>query len=106
MAIPRKIKCDCGEYLKEKITVFDNIKTKAMVCPKCGFATLTKEQAKEFVELKHLHRVIDAERKIIKIGNSMGFTLPDTLKEFGARVGKKLRIEALSHKSFKVELMS
>lgn len=104
MAKKRKIKCDCGGYLEEKSTFFDSIETEAMVCSKCGFTTLTKEQAQKYVKLKQLHQIIDAERKIIKIGNSMGLTLPDRLQDFGAKVGKKIKTEALGLKSFKVEL--
>lgn len=104
MAKKRKIKCDCGELLVEKKTRFDNFETDAMVCPKCHFTTLTKGQANKYVKLKQLHLIIDAERKIIKIGNSMGITLPDKLQEFGAKIGKKVKTEALGPKSFKVEL--
>ena len=105
MAKERKIKCDCGRYLEEKTTtIFDNFQTEAMVCPKCGFTTLTKEQAQKYAKLKQLHQIVDAERKIIKIGNSMGLTLPDALQEFGAKVGKKIKTEALTSHSFKVEL--
>ena len=106
MAKERKIRCDCGEYLVEKRTKFDDFETQAMVCPKCSFTTLTKEQAEKYVKLKQLHQIMDAERKIIKIGNSMGLTLPEGLQEFGAKVGKKVKIEALSLISFKVELVS
>lgn len=104
MANKRKIICDCGGFLEEKISAFDGVKTEAMVCSKCGFVTLTKEQAKKYMKLKQLHQIIDAERKIIKIGNSMGITLPDQLQEFGAAVGKKIKTEALTSNSFKVEL--
>lgn len=105
MAKERKIKCDCGGCLVDGKTRFDDFETSAMICPKCNFTTLTKEQAEKYAKLKHLHQIIDAERKIIKIGNSMGVTLPDRLQDFGAKVGKKIRIEALSPKSFKVELI-
>ncbi len=106
MAKERKIKCDCGEFLVEKTAKFGHFETEAMVCPRCGFTTLTKEQAENYVKLKQLHQIIDAERKIIKIGNSMGLTLPDSLQDFGAKIGKKVKIEALDAKSFKIELMS
>ena len=106
MAKERKIKCDCGEFLIEKSAKFDEIETEAMVCPQCNFITLTKEQAEKYARLKQLHQIIDIDRKIIKIGNSMGLTLPDRLREFGAKVGKKVKIEALDSKSFKVELMA
>ncbi len=105
MAKERKIKCDCGEILVEKRINFDGFEAEAMVCPKCNFTTLTKEQAEKYVRLKQLHQSIDTERKIIKIGNSIGLTLPDKLKELGAKVGKKVKIEALDPKSFKVELL-
>ena len=105
MAKERKIKCDCGGFLVEKKTKFDNFETDAMVCPKCSFTTLTKDQAEKYVKLKQLHQIIDAERKIIKIGNSMGLTLPDKLRDFGAKVGKKVKIEALTPYSFKVEII-
>ena len=101
----KKIKCDCGEFLVEKCIIFNKFETKAMVCPKCNFTTLTKEQAERYAKLKQLHQIVDAERKIIKIGNSMGLTLPDSLQDFGAKVGKKVKIEALSPKSFKIELL-
>ena len=52
-----------------------------------------------------MHQVIDAERKIIKIGNSMGLTLPDGLRQFGAKIGKKVKIEALTPESFNVKLV-
>lgn len=105
MAEERKIKCDCGKYLIEKRVRFDDFETEAMVCPKCSFLTLTREQAERYAKLKQLHQIIDAERKVIKIGNSMGITFPDRLQDFGLKVGKKVKTEALSSKSFKVEII-
>jgi len=105
MAKERKIKCDCGEFLIGKNVKFGNFETEAMACPNCNFITLTKEQAEKYAKLKQLHQIVDAERKIIKIGNSMGLTLPDRLQDFGAKIGKKVKIEALGPKSFKVELV-
>jgi len=104
MANQRKIRCDCGNYLEEKTIEFDSIHTKAMVCSKCNFTTLTKEQAREYVKLKQLHQIMDSERKIIKIGNSIGLTLPDRLRDLGVKIGAKVKTTALGPKSFKVEL--
>ncbi|MBI3050831.1 hypothetical protein HYY74_00050 [Candidatus Woesearchaeota archaeon] len=104
MAKEREIKCDCGGILAEKSTTFDHFETEALVCPKCGFITLTKEQAQKYVRLRQMHQIMDAERKIIKIGNSMGLTLPDELQQFGAKIGSKVKTEALGPNSFKVEL--
>tara|TARA_Y100000031_G_C8125673_1_gene340371 strand:- start:425 stop:736 length:312 start_codon:yes stop_codon:yes gene_type:complete len=96
--------CDCGKVLTKNTVNFDGFETEAMVCPRCDFTTLTKEQAKNYVRLKQLHQIIDSERKIIKIGNSMGFTLPDKLQEFGVKIGRKIKTEALTPHSFKVEI--
>jgi hypothetical protein len=105
MAKKRTITCDCGKRLEEKIALFGNIETKAMVCPSCKFTTLTKEQAEQYIRLREFHRIIDMDRKIIKVGNSMGLTLPDGLKEWGVRAGSKVRTEALGPTSFKVEIV-
>lgn len=100
----RKIKCDCGNYLQEKETIIDHISTLAMVCPKCNFTTLTKEQAKEFRARVEFHQAVDQEKQVIRIGNSMGITLPEKLSEFGISVGSKVKIEAIDKRSFKVEI--
>jgi hypothetical protein len=105
MVKKRKITCDCGKQLEEKTTLFGHIQTEAMVCPSCQFTTLTKKQAEKYLRLREFHRIIDTERKIIKVGNSMGITLPDGLKEWGIKAGTKVRTEALSQNSFKVELV-
>ena len=105
MAKERKIRCDCGTLLETRQTHFEGFETEALVCPKCDFTTLTKEQAMQYARLKQLHQIIDAERKVIRIGNSMGLTLPDSLRDFGVKVGKKVRTEALGANSFKVEIV-
>ena len=105
MALKRKIICDCGGHLEEKEVEIEHIFTHALVCPKCGFITLTKEQAKEFRERLEFHRAIDQEKKVIRIGNSMGITLPEKLKDFGITAGSKVKIEAIDQKSFKVEII-
>jgi len=106
MANTRKIKCDCGTYLQEQETKIDHITTNAMVCPKCHFTTLTKDQAIEFRKRIDFHKIVDQEKQIIQIGNSIGITLPEKLREYGLTAGKKVKIEALDEKSFKVEIMT
>ena len=104
MAEERKIRCDCGNFFEEKKVLFDKFETEAMVCPKCNHINLTQQQAENYIKLKMLHDIIDAERRIIKVGNSMGITFPDKLHEFGARIGKKIKTEAIDSNSFKVIL--
>ncbi len=91
--------------MEEKEARIDHILTIAMVCPSCGFTTLTKDQAVEFRKRVEFHRAVDQERKIIQIGNSFGITFPEKLREFGVAVGGTVKIEALMEKSFKVEMI-
>ena len=95
----RKIKCSCGGNLCEEEIKLEGVKTKALVCGKCHKTTFTKEQAVEFAKLKEVQSMIGNERKIIKIGNSIGITLPEKL---GLKVGKKVKTEVIDNKSFKV----
>lgn len=95
----QKITCDCGAKLEEGEIEIEGIKTPAMVCPKCKFETLTKDQAIQFMKLKELHSKIDGERKIIKIGNSLGLTLPESI---GLKLGNKVKIKALSKNQLKI----
>ena len=95
----RKIRCDCGRFFEEKDVEVNGITTKAMVCPGCKHVTFLKDQALEYARLREIHSMVDAERKIIKIGNSIGITLPEKL---GLKPGKKVRVEAIDRKSFKV----
>ncbi len=99
------MKCDCGKQLEEKETEIEHILTRAMVCPSCGFTTLTKNQAIHFRKLVEFHHVVDQERKIIQIGNSFGITFPEKFREFGISAGGTVRIEALNQKSIKVEFI-
>lgn len=99
----RKIKCDCGTFFERRSTDFNGIRTNAMVCPSCNFTTFTKKQAEEYISLKRLHEIVDSEKKVIKIGNSIGITLPEKLKEFGVKLGRKIKIKALSENSIKIE---
>jgi antitoxin component of MazEF toxin-antitoxin module len=101
----KSLRCDCNEILREKEIKLDGILTKAMVCPKCKFITLTLEQAKEYHKKLKLHQDVDQERQIIKIGNSMGITLPDKLNEYGIKIGKKVKIEAIDENSLKIKII-
>jgi hypothetical protein len=104
MAKEGKLICNCGGYFEDKQHNFDSFATEAAVCNKCGHVTLSREQAEEYIKLKRMHQCVDSERKVIRIGNSFGLTLPEQLKEFGTKVGDKVKITALSSNSFKIEL--
>ena len=102
MVAKRKMKCDCGGTLGEQLAEIEQVLTHAMVCLCCGWTTLTREQAHEFRKRLDFHHVIDRERKIIRIGNSLGLTLPEALRNLGIAPGTRVKLEAIDAKSFKV----
>lgn len=62
MAKERKIICDCGHGFEEVTDVFDGIKAKVLRYPNCGYTTFSLEQAKEFVKLKEMRKLVKQER--------------------------------------------
>lgn len=104
----KKRELDCfvcgGKYILRK-TELNGILVEAYVCPKCGDTVLTKEQSKKYVELLSMKEAAEAERKIIRVGSSMGITLPEGLKKFGMKIGKKVKLEAVGRKSIKITLI-
>ena len=108
MAKGRKMinrKCDCGGYYKKKQLKLKGVVSEASVCGKCGNTNYTLKQAKKWLELKKIYDMTKKPKKIIKIGNSFGITLPEGLKEFGLKVGKKLKLTPISKKEFKIKFL-
>lgn len=42
----KKISCDCGRVVEPRMRKIKGFEIEALVCRKCGFVTLTKDQAK------------------------------------------------------------
>jgi DNA-directed RNA polymerase subunit M/transcription elongation factor TFIIS len=101
----RKLRCDCGGIFSPREAQLGHIITQAMVCEKCGYVTLTKEQAVKYSKLKEMHEIVDSKRKIIRIGNSLGLTLPEKLKKIGIKAGGEVKIEATGERSFSIEIL-
>ncbi len=81
-----KITCDCGAVLEPQLLEIDELSAEAMVCPKCGFVTLTKEQVKHLMELRRMMDALKGKRKVIRIGNTYGVTFPPVLVHQGQEV--------------------
>ncbi len=79
------LRCECGGLFEVKIKVLNKIFTEVMSCNKCRHITFTIEQMKNYTRMKLLHIRFAKERKIIKIGNSLGFTLPKGFAKLGQR---------------------
>lgn len=103
MAKTRAMKCECGGKMVPKVTHLDDFDTEALICDSCGEVTFTMKQLKRALDLKRMQRALESNRKIIKIGNSLGLTLPE---ELGIKVGDLVRLKALTEKTFEVEFLS
>ena len=80
-----KMRCDCGGLFKEGVQEIDGLEVEALVCSKCGFTTLTKEQAKKLVKLRQMMDLI-GKRRVVRIGNTCGVTFPPILVRPGQEV--------------------
>jgi len=105
MANSRKLTCDCGGIYETKEVNYKGFRVKATVCQKCGARMFNIPQARKLYNLIKLHNLLDKERKIVRIGNSLGITLPESLKEFGIEVGRKVKIVAVAPNSLKIVLV-
>jgi len=103
----RKMKCfECdGNYSLKKTKLKYGIVTDAYVCNNCNDIVFSKEQAKKYMKFLNLKEAADAKRKIIRIGSSMGITLPEGLRKFGVRIGRKVKLEAIDKKTIKISLI-
>ncbi len=96
-----KMKCNCKGEFKEQIQIFEELECEALVCQKCGYVTLTRKHAEKLMKLKHLREMFHKERKIIKIGNAMGVTLP---KEFAQKEGQAVTMVPLDEHTIKLKI--
>lgn len=93
-----KIKCDCGSILKTQMQELDGYEVEALVCPKCGFVTLTREQAEYLMKLRRMSEALGDERKVVRIGNTLGVTFPPVL----VHQGQKVRIRPVAPNKYEL----
>jgi hypothetical protein len=96
---------ECGGSMKltsleEKGITFEGYK-----CEKCNHAIVTIEQMHFYEKAKALKDALPLKRKIVKIGNSLGFTLPITLAKYGLKIGRELEIKILDESNIKITLL-
>ena len=80
-----KIRCDCGGVFKKGIRDIDGLEIDALVCSKCGFVTLTMDQARRLMKLRQMMDAL-GKRKVVRIGNTCGVTFPPILVHPGQEV--------------------
>ena len=98
--------CNCGGTFTEQLHDFEGIQSPALVCQTCGSVTLTLKQAEVLMKLKQLQAILQQNRKLIKIGNSIGLTLPERLQEYGIKAGDRVQIKPISERTFEISILS
>jgi len=83
-----KLLCRCRGTIERKETFVEGFLLTADVCSKCGELGLPLESAKELLWLRDAAKNIDSRRKIVRIGNSIGITLPHYSEKVGFREGE------------------
>ena len=102
----KNIKCDCGGVFNNKIITLEGITCSAMVCSKCEEKMFSMEQSTLYHKLKNIqNEIVTEKRKISRIGNSMGITLPVKLKELGFNVGEEFKLSVLDENKIIIELI-
>ena len=92
----RSFRCNCGGKIEESRTLVEGFLIDAMVCNKCGEVTLSPDSAKQLLRLRAEAERIDSERKIVRIGNSIGVTLPPEAETIGFREGTSVDIHLIA----------
>jgi len=69
-------KCECGGRVGTSETLVEGFVLPANVCEHCGEVGLPLESAKRLLRLREEARRIESRRKVLRIGNSIGITLP------------------------------
>jgi len=89
------MKCECGGDIERKEALVEGFLLLASICSKCGEIGLPLESAKELLRLRQEAERIDSKRKIVRIGNSIGITLPHNSEKVGFREGQLAEIRLI-----------
>ena len=89
------MKCNCGGIIEKGKTFIEGFLLDANVCNKCGDIGLPLESAKELLKLRKEAEKINSVRKVVKIGNSIGVTLPPEAEEIGFKEGTSVDVHLI-----------
>ncbi len=91
----KNYKCNCGGIIEQSKTMLEGFLINALVCNKCAEVSLSPESAKELLRLREEAKNIDSTRKVVKIGNSIGITLPPEAEEIGFKEGELIDVHLI-----------
>lgn len=98
---PKVKRCiECSGAMELATVLIGELPAEGYRCQECGHEVLTLAQMKEHERRRDLARAFAKPRKVVKVGNSVGLTLPKEL----FRVGQELTIEVLDGNSLRIEL--
>jgi len=95
--------CRCGGGIERNKTLVEGFLLEANVCSKCGDIGLSLESAKELLRLREEAKSIDSTRKVLKIGNSIGITLPHDSEKIGFKEGGLVDIRLIGEHEIAVK---
>jgi DNA-directed RNA polymerase subunit RPC12/RpoP len=92
---------ECSGKMKLATIQVGDLPAEGYRCQECGHEVLTLGQMKEHERRRDLVRAFARSRKVVKVGNSVGLTLP---KEFFF-VGQELDIQVIDGHSLRIDLV-
>jgi hypothetical protein len=99
-------KCIECEGTMQLVSLEENgITFKGYKCNQCNHTIVTLEQMQNYEKAKGLKDALPVKRKIVKIGNSLGFTLPSILAKYGLTIGRELEIKVLDKSNIQITLL-
>lgn len=106
MAKERKMICECGGGMKPTNVKWFGVLIPGRKCTLCKEETISSTQSKNLERQVRLRQALQRSRKIVRVGNAMGITLPEELRTIGFKIGKRVKTELLDEQSFKVIVQS
>ena len=96
-------KCECGGIIEQNRCLSGDFLVDCVQCNKCGEVLFTLDQTKELIRLRELNKIIQNERKIIKVGSSIAALLPKKITRYGIKEGLVDTVRILSRNSIEIK---
>src|SRR5215813_3469127 len=95
---------ECGRVMRRATLHEGDIAYEGYECPTCGKVVLTLEQMKAY-RLQVLQKAVSEKRKVVRIGNSLGVTLPAALAKLGVKEGKEVKVTLLDEENIQLHFV-
>ncbi len=99
----KTITCKCGGSIKPDRCLTEEFLVECMKCDRCGETLFTPEQTKQLMRLREANKVIEGQRKIVKVGSSIAALLPKKVESYGIKEGIVDSVKVLSTNSLEIK---